>query len=142
MLRTLSVVLGVSSALLAVPAASAKDFRPGDLRMCDRARCVGVVSRAVLRELGPFYYGAGSPGRIARPRLGAPYYELRFRNGYVTGIVAPRRLDRFLSYGVNLGRFVRDRWYVVPPRIAGELRRLSAGLRPYRLTRTALSRSH
>jgi hypothetical protein len=70
-----------------------------------------------------------------------PYYELRFRNGYVTGIVATRRLDRFLSYGVHLERFARDRWYAVPCSLSGEFRRLTFGLRPLRLTRAALARS-
>jgi hypothetical protein len=66
---------------------------------------------------------------------------LRFSNGYVTGIVATRRLDRFLSYGVHLERFGRNSWYAVPPRLSAELRRLTAGLRPLRVTRAALARS-
>jgi hypothetical protein len=70
-----------------------------------------------------------------------PYYELRFRNGYVTGIVATARLDRFLSYGVFLGRFARDRWYAVPHNMSSEFRRLTVGLRPLRLTRAALAKS-
>jgi hypothetical protein len=67
---------------------------------------------------------------------------LRFRNGYVTGIIATRRLDRFLSYGVNLDRFARKTWYAAPRRLAEELRRLATGLRALRLTRAALTRSH
>ena len=101
-----------------------------------------VLNREVLPQLGSFYYGAAHLTRTRRPQLGAPYYELRLRNGYATGIVATRRLDRFLSYGVNLGRFARDRWYVVPQRTANELRRLTVGLRPCHLTRAALAKSH
>jgi hypothetical protein len=71
----------------------------------------------------------------------SPYFELRFRNGYVTGIVATQRLDRFLSYGVYLGRFRRGRWYRVPPRLGQEFRELTASLAPLRLTRAAVSKS-
>jgi hypothetical protein len=90
---------------------------------------------------GSFYYGGPVAARIPGPPLGAPYYQLRFRNQYVTGIVARRPLDRFLSYGVNLGRFVRNTWYAVPRTLSGELRRLTVGLRPLQLTRSALAKS-
>ena len=59
----------------------------------------------------------------------------------MTGIVATARLDRFLSYGVNLGRFQRGIWYRVPARLASELRKLTAGMKPLRVTRAALSKS-
>jgi hypothetical protein len=127
--------------LLVLPPASAKDFHPGDLRVCNSTHCVAIVNREDLPELGSFYYDSGSPARVRRPKLGAPYYQLRFRNGYVTGIVATRRLDRFLSYGVNLNRFARSSWYAVPQQMSSELRRLTAGLRPLRLTRAALAKS-
>jgi len=140
-MRTLLVGLVAVSALLVLPAASAKDFHPGDLRVCNWTRCVALVNREVLPELGSFYYHGGSPARVRRPKLGAPYYQLRFRNGYVTGIVATRRLDRFLSYGVNLNRFARSEWYAVPRQMSSELRRLTVGLRPLRLTRAALAKS-
>jgi hypothetical protein len=139
--RTLLVGLVALSALLALPTASAKDFQPGDLRVCNSTRCVPVVNREELPQLGSFYYGDASPARVRRPKLGARYYELRFRNGYVTGIVATRRLDRFLSYGVNLDRFARSKWYSVPHQMSRELRRLTVGLRPLHLTRAALAKS-
>jgi hypothetical protein len=135
------LVLVALSALLVGPSASAKDFGPGDLRVCNSTRCVAIMNRQVLPQLGSFYYRGPAPARIHRPELGAPYYELRFRNGYVTGIVATRRLDRFLSYGVYLGRFARGRWYAVPPRLSEELRLLTADLRPLHLTRAALKKS-
>ena len=101
-----------------------------------------IVNRAVLPLLGRFYYSDRQVAHVAdRPRLGAPAFELRFRNGYVTGIVGTARLDRFLSYGVNLGRFERDVWNQVPARIAAELRRLTGGMKPLRVTRAALARS-
>ena len=97
----------------------------------------------VVPVLGAFYYsGASAPAVVARPPLGAPSYELRFRNGYATGIVAGARLDRFLSYGVNLGRFAKGRWYGVPERVAAEVRRLAKPLAPLPLTRSSLARSH
>jgi hypothetical protein len=138
--RTL-VTAVATSALLAAPAASAKDFRPGDLRICNAARCVPIVNRSVLPQLGAFYYNGPAPIRRARPALGTPYYELRTANGYVTGIVGTRRLDRFLTYGVNDGRFVEDTWYAVPRKMSRELRRLAGALRPFRLTRSALAKS-
>jgi hypothetical protein len=66
---------------------------------------------------------------------------LRFRNGYVTGIVATRRLDRFLTYGVIDQRFARDTWYAVPRKLSEEFRRLTVVLHPLRLTRAALAKS-
>jgi hypothetical protein len=141
MTRALFASIVAATALLAVPLAGAKDFHPGDLRVCDAKRCVAVTSRAVLPQLGSFYYGSYGLTRLHRPALGTPYYQLRFRNGYVTGIVAGARLDRFLSYGVNLGRFVHGRWYAVPRRLSAELRRLTESLPPLRLTHAALTRS-
>jgi hypothetical protein len=102
---------------------------------------VAIVNRDVLPEIGSFYYTGPCPARVRRPKLGARYYELRTPNGYVTGIVATRRLDRFLTYGVMDGRFARDRWYAVPRKLSGELRRLTVDLRPLRLNRAALAKS-
>ena len=86
-------------------------------------------------------YSGPMPATAPVPALGTPYYELRFRNGYVTGIVATRRLDRFLSYGVHLERFARNRWYAIPPALSKELRRLTIDLRPLRVTRATLAKS-
>jgi hypothetical protein len=144
MTRALLASIVAGTALLAVPAAGAKDFHPGDLRVCNAKRCVAITSRAVLPQLGSFYYGNYGLTPMQRPAFGAfgvRYYQLRFRNGYVSGIVAGARLDRFLSYGVNLGRFVRNRWYALPRRLSAELRRVTAGLSPLRLTHAALARS-
>jgi hypothetical protein len=135
------VVVAAVSALLAVPEAIAKEFRPGDVRVCNATRCVPILERSVIPQLTSFYYTGPRPVRRARPALGTPYYELRFRGGYVTGIVATRRLDRFLTYGVHDGRFTENAWYVVPRRVSLELRRLTDALRPFRLTRAALAKS-
>jgi hypothetical protein len=139
--KTLLAILCAASALLVLTSASAKDFRPGDLRVCNKTRCIAIVNHDVLPEIGSFYYNGPCPERVRRPKLGAPYYELRTPNGYVTGIVATRRLDPFLTYGVNDGRFARDRWYAVPRKLSGELRRLTVDLHPRRLTRAALEKS-
>jgi hypothetical protein len=140
-MRTFLVVLVAALPLLVLPTATAKDFHPGDLRVCNATRCIAIVNRPVLAQLASFYYDGPPPVRVRRPMLGTPYYELRFRNGYVTGIVATRRLNRFLSYGVNVQRFTRNKWYAVPRRTSVELRRLTHALRPYSLTRAALAKS-
>ena len=141
-MRAFLVGLVAASALLCLPSASAKDFGPGDLRLCNATRCVPIVKRSVLPQLGSFYYSGPAPAHLRAPELGAPYYQLRFRNNYVTGIVATGQLDRFLSYGVHLERFTRNVWYAVPPPLAAELRRLATDLSPLRVTRAALAKSH
>jgi hypothetical protein len=128
--------------LVAVTAGAAKEFEPGYLRICNVKRCVPIMNRPALTGLGAFYYiGTQPPPRVQRPRLGAPSFELRFDNGYVSGIVATPTRDRFLSYGVNIGRFGAERWYRVPRTAARELRRLTVQLTPIRLTRASLARS-
>jgi hypothetical protein len=140
-MRTCVLAFVAAWALLIVPSASAKGFGPGDLRVCNSTRCVPIVNRDVLPQLGSFYYSGPDPARVSGPALGTRYYELRFRNNYVTGIVATRQLNRFLSYGVHLERFARNKWYAVPRVLSQELRRLTVLLRPLRLTRSALARS-
>jgi len=140
-MRKMVAALAAAAALAAVPGAGGKHFEPGDLRVCNAERCVPVVRRVPVELLGRFYYLGPSPSRAPKPPLGAPYYELRFSNDYVTGIVAARRLDRFLSYGVYLERFRRGNWYRVPPKVAAEFRAIAVGLRPLRLTRSAIAKS-
>ena len=78
--------------LLVAPAAASKGFEPGDLRICNAKRCVPIMSRPALTALGVFYYiGTKPPSRAPRAHVGAPSFELRFDNGYVTGIVATRQ---------------------------------------------------
>ena len=131
----------VAAATILVPSASAKDFGPGDVSVCNGKRCAAIVRPAAVAQLRPFYYSGPALAHVRAPALGTPYYELRFPNGYATGIVATGRLDRFLSYGVHLERFARDRWYAVPPKLAAELRRLTAGMTPLRVTQVALAKS-
>ncbi len=133
--------LAAALGLFAGPAAVAKDFQPGDLRLCNSRRCVPVVGARATKALAGFYYTAAQPARALPVALGTPAFQLRFRNGYVTGIVATAKLDRFLSYGVYLERFQRGVWYRLPDVAARELRRLAAGLTPLRITQAALDRS-
>jgi hypothetical protein len=131
----LAVALLALGALLATPQASAKEFRPGDLRVCGRTRCVPIVNRAVLPVFSAFYWGPDRVVRAPKVPVGAPAFELRFGNGYVSGIVATRRLDRFRAYGFYCGRFQRGKWYRVPAGAVRELMRLTPSLRPRRVTR-------
>ena len=137
------IPIGLAITTLLVPGAvGAKGFEPGDLRICNAKRCAPIMSKPAVAALSRFYYtGVSPPRRAPRVALGAQAFELRFENGYVTGIVAAANLDRFLSYGVNLRRFAAGRWYRMPPTAARELRRLAAGFRPLRVTRAALGRS-
>jgi hypothetical protein len=119
--------------LLAVPAGIAKDFRPGDLRVCGKDRCVPLVDKSLLRVLERYYWGPRPLQRAPGVRLATPGFELRFRNGYATGIVAGAKLGRFQAYGVYCERFERGRWYRFPVGAALALRRLAAHLRPIRV---------
>src|SRR5213593_4759705 len=133
--------LVAAAVLVSTPAATAKDFGPGDLLVCNSKRCVPIMDRDVLPALSSFYYTGPQPPTARAPSMGAPAFELRFTNGYTTGIVASVRLDRFLSYGVYLGRFRRGTWYRMQPRAAAELRRLASGLEPLHVTPAAVARS-
>jgi hypothetical protein len=122
--------------------AAAKQFNPGDLRVCNAKRCVMIESRPVLNALSAFYYDSAlTPARISAPRLGVPFFRLEFANGYVTGIIVGRLLARFLSYGVNLDQFRAGVWYRLPARAVAGLRALTVGLIPLRLAGTALADS-
>jgi hypothetical protein len=131
----IAVGLLALGALLATPQASAKDFGPGDLRVCARTRCAPITNRAILPLFSSFYWGPSRVVRAPKVPVGAPAFELRFRNGYVSGIVATKKLDRFRAYGFFCGRFQRGKWYRVPVRAVRELSRLTAHLQPLRVSR-------
>jgi hypothetical protein len=116
----------VAAALIGTQAADAKEFEPGDLRICGVEGCTPITDRVALRAIGAFLYHRPLAPVVRAPRFGSASFELQFGNGYVTGVVGSRRLDRFLSYGVNIGHFERGRWYRVPGRAARELRRLAS----------------
>ena len=139
-----AVIALLSGVVCAVPVstAAAKNFQPGDVRVCAGKRCLPLRSRPVLKKISRFYYGSRPPLRAKAPRRRARYVELRFANGYVTGVAAGVRFNHFLSFGVNLDQFSARVWYTVPARAARAIRRLAARLRPRRLPRDVLSRSH
>jgi hypothetical protein len=132
-MRGLVPVVLVSLALVCAPAVSAKNFRPGDLLLCNARTCSIVRDRALLRAFGSFIYTGAQPRQARAPARGAPALQLRFDNGYVAGMIAGSRLDRFYSFGVFCGRFVTGRWYRLPPSAIRGVRQLTAGLRPMRL---------
>jgi len=132
-MRTFLVAALVPILLTFVPAATAKEFEPGDLRLCNARNCVTIVDRALLRSLGAFVYTGAQPDRISAPKRGAAALQLRFDNGYVAGLIGGRRFDRFYSFGVFCGRFVTGSWYRMPASSSLELRRLAAGHRPLRV---------
>jgi hypothetical protein len=141
-MKAAASALAAVLALVAVPGAAAKDFRPGDLRVCAAGRCVPITDQPVLDALSAFYYGSAAPVRVAAPTPRAPYVQLQFGNGYVTGVASGLHFDRFLSFGVNLGRFAPRTWYAIPARVAAEIARLAARVRPQPVPRDVLARSH
>ena len=135
-----AVLASVIVALSLTCTAAAKEFKPGDVRICDASRCVPVDSPSVLSVLAPFYYdSARPPARAHSPRLGAPFFRLEFSDGYISGIITGADLGRFLSYGVNLDQFKAGAWYQVPIRAAAGLKRLSVDLAPLRLMQASLT---
>jgi hypothetical protein len=133
-LYVIAAALIGSTSLLAVPAAVAKDFRPGDLRVCGRSQCVPIVNRRLLRILSHYYWG---PRRVvgARPvDRGTPAFALRWRDGYASGLVAGAGLDRFRGHGFFCGRFVRGTWYRFPAEATVMFKKLTAGIRPLRVS--------
>jgi len=119
--------------LVAAPAATAKEFRPGDLRVCGRSQCVPIVGKRLLRSLSRLYYGPGPVHRTEPVRRGAVAFAFRWRDGWAAGLVAGIGLDRFRSHGVFYGRFQRGRWYRVPAEAAAALRKLTTGAKPLRV---------
>lgn len=148
----------LAAAAFAASSAPAKNFEPGDIRVCNADRCLPLTNRAALDALSGFFYGGACapaalkdgactedertpPAHVSAVPRGAPAFQLRYLNGYVTGIVAGASLDRFLSYGVHVGWFARGRWYRIPAQAAQELRRLTAALKPLHVTSAALAKS-
>jgi hypothetical protein len=130
------LALLASAAPIFASVALAKDFGPGDLRVCGAERCISIGHRDALRAFSSFYYGDSRVVVVRTPRLGTRAFELRFKDGGVAGIVAGPGLDRTRVYGLNCGRFRRGTWYRLPARAAREVRTVSARLEPLRVTRS------
>lgn len=144
--KTAPGVFGAALAGLALwlaPVAQAKEFKPGDIRVCAAKQCLPLNDRVALNALSAFYYSSKQiPRRKAAPASDARYVELRFPNGYVTGIAAGHRYDHFLSYGVNLGRFKARSWYAIPARASVAIEALATRLRTRQLPANVLGKSH
>jgi hypothetical protein len=131
----------VLASLGAAAPAAAKGFGPGDLVICDARRCAPVMERKAVDVASALIFTGQQPRLVPAPRLGARSFELRYRTGYVIGMVGGPKLGRFLSYGVVLERFDRGSWYQVPPTLARELRALTTGFRPAPITARSLRRA-
>jgi hypothetical protein len=132
-MRACFAALVIAAVLLGTPAATAKEFEPGDFRVCNHTRCATITNVRVLRLFSSFYYGRGNVTVADPPRAGARAFELRV-DGAVAGIAASSQLDRALVYGLNCSRFRRGIWYRLPRRAAAELRLLTAHFRSFRVT--------
>lgn len=128
-------------ALAAASVAVAKDFPPGSVRVCGH-RCLPLTDVRALVALSAFYYGPHAPAAARAPARGGPYVQLRYPDGYVTGVAAGPRFDRFLSFGVNLNQFAARRWYRIPAAAAAAIRLLAAQVAPRPLPATILRQSH
>jgi hypothetical protein len=122
-------ILAASILFLATPAASAKDFRPGDLRICGATHC-RTLSNSQTRAFGTLLYGSGQVVAAPTPPVGAPVFQVRTKDGPL-GVVITATAIRV--HGLNCGRFQRGSWYRLP-RV---LRHLTAGLEPKRLRASA-----
>ena len=123
------LLLAASILLLGTPAASAKDFRPGDLRVCGAVHCRVVTERAQARAFSAFLYGNGRLVRASAPRVGSPVFQLRLKDGFVAALLSRASIR---VHGLYCERFMRGRWYRLPP----SLRNIGAGLEPKRLRST------
>jgi hypothetical protein len=132
-MKTLLSTLAATGLFLAVPAASAKEFQPGDLRLCGATQCRVLKDATTNRRFGEFLYGSGKVTAAPTPRVGSPVFQLRFKEG-PAGVVLNETSARV--HGLNCGRFRRGRWYRLPKALRG----LTAGLRPKRL-RASVPRS-
>jgi hypothetical protein len=137
-----TAALALGAVLGFAATAGAKQFGPGDLKLCDNDHCVVIMDQSLLNGLSRFYYGGPAPAKVRKPRLGAPYLQLKFADGgYVTGVAATAQFDRFRSGGVNLGQFSPDDWYRVPAKVARGLRKLAVGLKPLRVSESVIVRT-
>ena len=116
-----------SVAVLSASSAVAKDFGPGDARVCDDVGCEPIMDRAAARQLASFLFAGPQPERVWHPAPGSPSFELRLRRGRVIGDVGGRWLNRARVPTLNCDRFSGRGWYRLPSDLARELRALTEG---------------
>ena len=130
----LTTALVLAAFLLATAPAGAKGrYAPGDLRLCNDRTCSSITDRTVLDGLARFSWRSPGPAEVRAPRIGAPYLQLKTRNGGLMGIVATMQIDRFRSHWGTL-QFAPEDWYRMPISVARRLRALASGLAPLRVT--------
>jgi hypothetical protein len=122
----MKLLLSLATLFLLVPAANAKEFRPGDLRVCGATQCRLFKDAPTSRRISELLYGATPVIRARTPRVGSPVFQLRFEGG-PAGVILNE--TAFRVHGLNCGRFQRGQWYRLPR----PLQRLAAGLKPKRL---------
>jgi hypothetical protein len=123
----------LASALALAATASAKEIRPGDLRICGAAHCRVVKDPGQARAFSDLLWGPSRVVRAPTPPVGSPIFQLRFRDGPAGAIISATAIR---VHGLICGRFQRGKWYRLP----GSLRGLTAGLKPKRL-RASVPRS-
>jgi hypothetical protein len=95
---------------------------------------VPIADKRVLRILTAYYWGPRKVVQAPPVRVGARGFALRWKNGYTSAVVAGAKLDRFRAQGFFCGRFVRGRWYRFPAEAAAMVEKLTAQIRPLRVT--------
>ena len=128
-MKRLSACVAVAAVVAGAGAASAKEIRPGDLRVCGVSRCRVVAQAAQARAFFELFWGTGRVRRAPTPRVGAPVFQLRTRTGPAGALLTASSIR---VHGLNCGRFERGRWYRLPVRLRG----LTKGLAPKRLSAT------
>lgn len=124
-MKTFVAVLGMS--LAACLAASAKEIRPGELRVCGSKHCRVVKSPVQSRAFSSLLWGEGRVRRAPTPRVGSAVFQLRFERGPAGAIITATSIR---VAGLNCGRFQRGKWYRLPRNLTG----LTVGLAPRRLS--------
>ena len=122
----MKVLPTIAAFFLMLPAASAKEFPPGELMVCGATQCREVTQAVQARAFSSLLWGGIPVGRAPTPRIGSPIFQLRFKAGPI-GVIL--NAASFRVHGLNCGRFQRGKWYRLPRLLRG----LTSGLEPKRL---------
>jgi hypothetical protein len=124
--RCMRFVVLLTASLVIGAAAWAKEIRPGELMICGARHCRNVTQPAQARAFSALLWGEGTVPRAPTPRVGAPVFQLRFRDGPAGAIITATAIR---VAGLNCGRFQHGKWYRLPRALRG----LTTGLQPRRL---------
>jgi len=120
-------VVALAAIAIVLPlAAWAKEFPPGDLRICGAKHC-RILTPAQSNAFSAVLWGDSQVVRAPTPRVGSAVLQLRYPNGPAGAIITPRSIR---VAGLNCGRFERGKWYRLPKNLRG----LTDGLEPRRLS--------